>query len=300
MQLFSNEAKKPRVLVTGASGFLGAHICRALNQDYEVLAQSHQVTLPEDLAPFRVRQDLCDAELTQAMFRNLTPDAVIHAAALSDPNTCQQQPERSLQVNVEATRLLAALCAERDIPLLFTSTDLVFDGRQGVYRESDPVNPINRYGEHKAMAEKLIREQHPRATIVRMPWMFGLGLLKPSGVTQWLERLRQGETLTGFVDEYRSAVDYATAAQGIVRFFQMQQGLTLHLGGIETVSRHHFLKALARTFGLDEDLVQEQKQRDVIMPAKRPRDVSLDSRRARGLGYKTPFMDEMLAELRNI
>ena len=286
----------PKIVVTGASGFLGAHLCQLLSRDYDVVAVSHSQPLPESLASFRVRMDLSDRPLVEAMLDNMRPVALIHAAALADPNTCEREPERSLALNVEVTRQLARSCAARNIKLVFTSTDLVFDGRQGHYAETDPVNPICIYGEHKALAEELVRELHPSSVIVRLPWMFGPGLIKTSALQSWCGQLRQGEKIRAFNDEYRSAVSYTVAAGGILQCLLQTQAETLHLGGIETVTRYHLLHRLAGLLGIDEEQVEAQSQRDVIMPARRPPDASLDSRKARSLGYKTPFLTDMLKQ----
>ncbi len=288
---------QPKIVITGASGFLGAHLCRAFASDYDVVALSHQTPLEESLAPFRVRQDLTDMPLVDAMLDNMQPVGVIHAAALSDPNTCEQNPDLSMVLNVEVTRNLARSCAQRGIRFLFTSTDLVFDGKEGNYAETHKVNPINVYGEHKALAEELIREIHPTSVIARLPWMFGVGLAKPSAFQHWVQLLTQQKHLQGFDDEYRSAVTYSAAAEGIAHCFHHAEGETLHLGGIETITRYHLLTQLAALLGQDTGLVSAQSQSDIVMPAKRPKDTSLDSRKARALGYKTPFLHEMLQQL---
>lgn len=293
-------APPARVLVTGASGLLGTHLCAVLlAEGHEVIAVSHAQTLPESLATYRIRQDLCDRELLPVLLQNLRPSAVIHAAALADPQQCEEQPLLSRRLNVELTRQLAQLCAERRLPMAFTSTDLVFDGRRGNYSEHDPVNPINRYGEHKAEAEQLVRQEHPGALVLRLPLMFGRGGLRPSPLETWLEQLDQGQTLNAFVDEFRSAVDYRTAAQGIVHTLFSQSGRLLHLGGIETLSRHQLVARVAQLFGRHPEQVATRRQAEFTFRAARPRDVSLDSRIARSLGYRTPFLDEMLIGLRD-
>ena len=89
-----------------------------------------------------------------AFWRDLHPDVVIHCAAQSRTGPCQQDPILARRINVEATSLLAELAAE--IPFLFMSSDQVFDGSKGWYVETDPVNPLNVYGETKAEAERIV------------------------------------------------------------------------------------------------------------------------------------------------
>ena len=297
-----------RVAITGASGRLGGHLCLALSNHYDVIALSHQHAVPEDLCSFKSRLDLLDSTCFEVMLDNMKPTAVVHAAALSDPNTCENRKDHSLSVNVDVPKHLAKMCSERNIGFYFISTDLVFDGEKGHYKESDSVNPINTYGEHKAMAEELICELHSSPIIFRLPWMFGHPVIGESSLKQWAVQLKQGQALMGFTDEYRSAVSYSVAAEGIAelvvhfenlkaRLGQVQEAQVFHLGGIETVSRFHFLCQMAELLHCSTELIHGQTQKEAIMPAKRPSDVTLDSRKARSLGYKTPFLNEMLKDV---
>lgn len=295
----------PRIVITGATGRVGSFLCRELADHFDVVAVSFEQSIPENWAPFRIKLDLRDRDMTAAMLDNMKPAALIHTAALSDPNTCEKHKEQSLILNVEVTKYLASICAERGTGFSFISTDLVFDGTRGNYSETDQVNPINVYGEHKALAEDLVQEVHPSPVIFRLPWMFGKQLLGKSSIDEWLEQLQQGSPLLGFTDEYRSAVSFEVAARGIAQLVIHHENLSelnsqpdrpeiYHMGGIETVSRYYLLQQLTRLKGIPGDLIHGKKQKEAIMPAKRPSDVSLDSRKARQTGYKTPFLENML------
>ncbi len=297
-------ANRSRIVVTGASGKLGPHICLALADHFDVIAVSHTGKLHAELAEYRVSLDLTDLALVNALLDNMQPQAILHAAAFSDPNSCQQQPEISLRLNAALTKELAQLAANRDMGFICISTDLVFDGEQGHYQESDPVNPINLYGEHKALAEQLATEVHPCPLILRCPWMFGKQNGGQGNIQQWQATLQSGSGLLGFTDEFRSPVSFSVAAAGIAHltlsYEETRRSVTLegadiyHLGGIETVSRYHLLVQLAKLLGCDPRLVHAASQKTQIMPAKRPADVSLDSRKARNAGYKTPFLSAIL------
>jgi len=262
-----------------------------------VIGVAREQALREELVTYRVRLDLCDKEVLDSLLRQMRPDAVIHLAALADTGLCEEQPLLSRRLNVEVTRQVADHCGATGCLLAFASTDLVFDGRRGNYSELDQVNPINRYGEHKCEAEQVIRERCPQALILRLPLMFGQGLYRPSPLQQWLTRITAGGTLYGFADELRSSVDYAAAAEGIATLIGRVRGQTLHLGGLETLSRLHLMRAAAQAFGLDPDAVESRLQADVPTRAARPRDVSLDSRQARLLGYRTPVLTDALRQM---
>lgn len=288
-------SRPAKVLVTGASGLLGAWVCRELlDQGNEVIALSQHTPLREDLATYRVRLDLCDKDMLDSLFQQFRPTAVIHTAALADPQLCEEQPLLSRRLNVEVSRQIAQRCQINQIPMVFTSTDLVYDGERGNYLESDPVSPINRYGEHKAEAERVILDACPTAAVFRLPLLYGEGLYATSPMHQWLKQLEEGKRLFGFSDELRSSVDYPTAAAGIVKLYLAAQGEVIHLGGIETLSRLILMRSIASAFGYNPQKIEAKVQADMTFRAARPRDVSLDSRKARAMGYKTPILSDVM------
>ena len=138
--------------ITGAGGLIGSHLIRSASRAWEARALT------------RAELDLTDFAAVRAAFSREQPRLIIHCAALSKTLECEQNPERARANNVEVTRVLAGLAA--DIPLLFFSTDLVFDGTKGHYRENDPPNPLTVYAETKLAAEKLVLA-NPKHTVIR-------------------------------------------------------------------------------------------------------------------------------------
>ena len=301
---------KQRLLITGASGFLGWNLCRAATAaGWSVIGavNRHRLQLPGGAQS--ARMDLTDWDGLKELIDFARPSAVIHAAALADPNSCAQEPDVSRRINLEASINLAGLCADYTIPLLFTSTDLVFDGRGGApYAESAPANPACLYGEHKLLAEIGMRERWPAVTVCRLPLMYGEpGPAAKSFVQPLLAALREEREVRLFTDEFRTPVSGRDAAAGLLLALgqndQLRRaddesadrpsppatpdapGLLLHLGGPERLSRHEMGQLIARAAGAPERLLLKCRQTDIAMPAARPPDVSLDSRRARLLGY---------------
>jgi len=284
-----------RLLVTGASGFLGWHVCQLARAQWEVTGtvRTQTVTLPG----VALRQvDLTDPEAIARLLDAVQPDAVIHAAARSKPNDCQQHPEATYAANVTATVALARQCGAAGVPFAFTSTDLVFDGQHAPYAEGDPVAPLSVYGQQKAQAEREVLAVHPEAVVCRMPLMFGS--VPPTATTFlqfFLKALRAGEPLRVFVDEYRTPVSGATAARGLLLALQTR-GI-LHLGGRERVSRYEFAHLLAQVMGLAPELLQPCQLDEMPMAAPRAADVALISDRAYALGYDPPSLRQELAAL---
>lgn len=287
-----------KLLVTGASGFLGWNLCQLAQKHYTVSGTYCTKTVeisgvtqyPIDLTDFTALKDLWD---------KVQPDAVIHTAAKSAPNFCQQNPQASYVMNVEVSANLASLAAEARIPFAFTSTDLVFDGTNPPYSETDSVNPMNLYGEHKVLAEEKILERYPQAVVCRMPLMFGE---VPPGATSFiqpfLKMLRQGQELNLFTDEYRTPASAQTAAKGLLLALEKAQGL-LHLGGCDRISRYEFGCLMAQVWEFPQTLIAGCTQKDVPMAAPRPKDVSLNSSKAFALGYQPLALKAELLALKD-
>ncbi|MEM9922790.1 MAG: NAD(P)-dependent oxidoreductase [Cyanobacteria bacterium P01_D01_bin.50] len=287
-----------KLLITGASGFLGWHLCQQANQEWDVYGTyfSHTLEIPGTKL---IKLNLTDLTELKKVFQEIQPSAVIHTAALSQPNYCQTNPEESLLINVTASLNIAQLCAENHISYVFTSTDLVFDGVKGFYKETDRVNPVNIYGKHKVMAEVGIMACYPEAAICRMPLMFGNATpTATSFVQSFLKTLQEGKELKLFVDEFRTPVSALTAAEGLLLAIEKVQGI-IHLGGKERISRYDFGRLLVDIFEIPAAKIKASRQKDVKMAAPRASDVSLDSSKAFELGYTPLSLREQLLQVRS-
>ncbi|MEN8445514.1 MAG: NAD(P)-dependent oxidoreductase, partial [Cyanobacteria bacterium J06555_13] len=242
--------------------------------------------------------DLTNTQELQKLFQAVQPDAVVHLAAESSPNRCQEQPESSHQINVMVSRNIAKQCADADIPFAFASSEQVFDGLNPPYREEDPPSPVNLYGEQKALAELEILNAYPKAAVCRMPLMFGAVPPNVSSFLQpFIQTLRDGRELKLFIDEIRTPVGGVTATKGLLLALQKVQG-RIHLGGQESISRYEFGRLMVEIFELPADGLKPSRQQDVTMSAPRPPDVSLDSTKAFALGYAPPSVREELETLK--
>lgn len=287
-----------KLLITGASGFLGWHLCQQAYLEWDVYGTyfSHHLEIPGIKL---VKLDLTDLAEVKRVFQEIQPSAVIHTAAQSQPNYCQTHVSESLLINVTASLNIAGLCAKNSIPYVFTSTDLVFDGNKGFYKETDRVNPVNIYGEHKVMAEVGILERYPQAAICRMPLMFGRATPTATSFLQsFLKMLQDGKELKLFVDEFRTPVSGKTAAEGLLLALDKVQGI-IHLGGKERISRYDFGGLLVEVFSIPSTKIKASRQEDVKMAAPRPSDVSLDSSKAFELGYTPLSLREQLFTILN-
>lgn len=273
-----------KLLITGVSGFLGWHIyqyTRSIGNSFGTYFSKNVNSENKNL----IKIDITDSIALTELFATLKPDAVIHAAALSKPNLCQEFPEISRAINVDASRQIAELCGRYAIPCVFTSTDLVFDGKNPPYKETDSVSPVSVYGEDKVKAEIAMLEVYPNTAVCRLPLMFGSpSPTAGSFIQPFIKTLQEGKELALFTDEYRTPASARAITRGLLLALEKVSGI-VHLGGKERVSRYEFGLVMARVLNLPTATLKACLQADVPMSAPRSKDVSLDISRAIGLGY---------------
>jgi dTDP-4-dehydrorhamnose reductase len=277
--------QKKKILITGASGFLGYHLLRSsYAKDFEVFGLYNSGTISFDEST-NLQLDLRNYIDMGNIIDDIEPDIVIHAAALTDANLCQMDKELSYELNVEVTRNLAGICCDYQVPFVFTSTDLVFDGTRGNYSEEDTPNPLMVYGEHKLLAEREVERIYPSALIARCPLMFGaLEASNKNYFSNFVKGLRDSKSSKLFDDEFRSVCGGKSIAEGLLHLCEEVSGI-VHLAGPDRVSRYDFGVAIADEFHLDKNLLESCSQKDVQLAAPRPADVSLNIQKAVSLGY---------------
>jgi dTDP-4-dehydrorhamnose reductase len=216
----------PTAWITGAGGLIGSHLLAAAPSR----AGGWRV-----LGLVRSDLDLTDAAAVTARFERDQPRLVIHCAALSRSPDCQRDPALARRLNVEVTRTLAGLATE--IPFVFFSTDLVFDGRKDNYLESDAVNPMSVYGETKAGAERLVLA-NPRHLVIRTSLNAGRSPTGDRGMDEQLFLAwRAGQTMKLFVDEFRCPIPATATARATWELIQAGATGLYHVAGAEKLSR---------------------------------------------------------------
>ena len=287
----------PTLLVTGASGFFGRIICKQATRKWNVVGISHSqnISLP---GVALLQADLTNENHVAYIFEKVNPGAVIHSAAAAKPDFCEVHPVASFNINVTASSLVARQCEERNIPCVFISTDLVFDGLKAPYREDDPVSPVCEYGKQKVLAEQKILGSCSKAVVVRLPLMFGsAGPGAASFIQPLIRAMMQGTELHLFTDEFRTPVSAGSAAEGIFKVMN-KSGEIFHLGGLDRISRYDIGVLIKDIIRLENAVIQPCLQKNRQFAAPRPPDVSLSSSKARAYGFRPKTLMYELQELK--
>jgi dTDP-4-dehydrorhamnose reductase len=268
---------KRRFLITGASGQLGSYLVRELQRQelpFVAWSRSPKTTV---LGADCHGVDIRDRDAVHAAFAAADPGIIIHAAAMSGVNECFQDSAGARQTNTNGTRFLSDLAAEHAVRMLYVSTDLVFDGRHGFYRETDCPTPLSVYGHTKAAAERAVLD-HPHQLVARVSLLFGPPLhQRPSFFAEQIQAIQAGRPVTLFEDEWRTPISLQVAAQGLILAARSAMNGILHLGGPERMSRWEMGQRLARLLGEGRADLRAASRDDFPATEPRPRDTSLNS-----------------------
>jgi dTDP-4-dehydrorhamnose reductase len=288
------------VLVTGAGGLLGSRLVRLLvEKGYNVVAvyRSHE---PPRLPGIKLFQlDITNWVRLEDLVLKTQPATIVHAAAYTDVDGCEVNREGAWRANVEATRSIIRVARVVNSHIVYVSTDYVFDGERGMYRETDIPSPINYYGLTKLVAEELVRSSDLLYTVVRTSAIYGRGGSKKSFAEYVVEKLRRGELVKALVDQYVSPTHAGLLAEAIAEIVEAKPLGILHVAG-PRMSRYDFAVRVAEAIGLDKSLIEKATMEEMAggWIARRPRDSSLDTSKAREL-LATPFwsLEEALKRL---
>ena len=247
-----------RILVIGASGFIGRHLVRHLNESpAHHITATHRSRPPASDGNAWHQVELTDPVGLESIFEQAHPELVIHLAALADVMTAEREPERAAAVNVAATSHISRLSELHSARLLFVSTEYVFDGRRGLYREDEPPNPITQYGRTKWQAEQEVAKLATHWSILRTSIVYGWPEPGQRNYAPLLiEALRQGGPWRASTDVYRTPIYVDHLADAIAKIAENDAANgVLHVAGADWVSMYDFAVSIARVFNLDEQLV---------------------------------------------
>jgi len=268
-----------RILIIGASGFLGRKLIKILSKDakegYEVVGTYYSRSIFDNNFKYYYLDALSENAVEQ-LISKINPNVVIHLVANPNPDTCEADREYAYKINVKSTEIVAEKCKKRKIKLVYTSTDYVFDGTNPPYKEEDEPNPLNWYGKTKLIGENIVRNLLPdNHLIVRLPLLYGYsGHETDNFIIKVINSLRSCNTFA--VDDkrirYPTLIDDVSVA--IQKLIKKDCVGTYHISASEGVTKYEFALRIAKIFNLP---CQYLKGEHELGLAKRPFNSKLDT-----------------------
>lgn len=264
-----------KILVTGSNGLLGQKLVKLLlEQGQEVVATSRGSNRIDYLdAPLEYcEMDITDEAEVSAVMAKYSPDVVIHTAAMTNVDQCEaEQPECRL-LNVTAVKFLIQACEEQQSFLIHLSTDFIFDGEDGPYREEDQANPISFYGQSKLDAEEFVKTAKCDWAILRTVLVYGVtpGMSR-SNIILWVkENLENGKPLNIVDDQWRTPTLAEDLAMGCYLAAKNRATGIFNISGEEMLTPYDMAMKTAAYFDLDASLITKVDASTFSQPAKRP------------------------------
>ncbi len=247
-----------RVLVIGGSGFIGRHVVRRLNRTPKCdVVGTFRTRPPGNDANSWLQVDLRDGAGLQRLFELARPDVVVHLAAIADVGTAERDQKRATEINVAATSVITRLSERQGAKQVFVSTEYVFGGERGRYREDEPSNPTTHYGRTKWEAELEVAKLSAAWSVLRTSIVYGWPEPGQRNFAPWLiESLRSGHGYNAPADVYRTPVFVDHLVEGIAKLVLEDHHGIYHVAGRDWVNMYDFASAIAGAFSLDTELVK--------------------------------------------
>lgn len=261
-------------LVTGSAGLIGNQIVYDLEKSGETVYSCYNNLKPVYGIPTKL--NLLNLENIHKIFQKIQPDIVIHCAALTDVEKCEVELELANSINVKATEVIAKEVEKINSYLMYISTDYVFNGKKGSYKETDLTNPLNNYGKTKLLGEKIIKSETSKWSIIRTSTPFGVNSFKKTFPVWIYENLKNNKKINILEDQFTSPTYVPNLSKMIIEMISRNLQGFFHLSGSTKISRFKFAKMIATKLNLDSSLLNPVKIHTMKWNAIRPLDSSLD------------------------
>jgi dTDP-4-dehydrorhamnose reductase len=297
-----------KILVIGGGGQVGSKIIEQSREYHEIYAT--YLTRPPPLSASKIfLADKTDKNSIQSLVKKIKPDVVIDTAALHNVDYCETNKEQSHIVNVEGTKNVAEACNAIGIKMVFVSTDYIFNGKSGHYKETDAPSPINFYGQSKLDGENAIKKICKNYCIARTSVIYSWDPTqsaqttsgKPLNFAMWAyEKLGKKEQLNIVNDQYCSPTIADHLAQTLLKICEKDVSGLYHVAGKTRINRYDFILKIAEKMGYDPTLIQPANSSSLKQKAERPMDSSLNVEKIeKTLKTKMLTLDEALTIFRN-
>lgn len=294
-----------RILLTGSNGLLGQKLVELIHKEYrseyELVATSkgeNRITKYKDFI-FR-SLDISDAKAVEKVFKEFKPHILINTAAMTNVDACEADKKGCRQANIEAVQILGAECEQYNTHFIHLSTDFIFDGEAGPYKESDEPNPLSYYGWSKWEGEKIVQQLKCPWAILRTIIVYGIAEnMSRSNIVLWAKSaLEKQEPLQIVNDQFRAPTLAEDLAKGCMLVAEKGAEGVYHLSGKDQMSIVELVRRVAKYFGLDDSQISEISSSSLNQAAKRPPRTGFVLDKARKeLAYEPRSFEEGLALL---
>lgn len=289
-----------KILITGSNGLLGQKLVRqCIKRKINFLASSKGVNRNLDCPEENyVSLDICDAKNIHVVFDAFEPTHVIHTAAITNVDYCEEHPDECEQVNILATQLLFDEAQKYKAHFQLLSTDFVFDGQKGNYDETDQPSPLSIYAKSKVDGENLLlHSTSSNWSIVRTIIVYGVGNnLSRSNIICWAKDvLSKEQEITIVDDQFRAPTWADDLAWACLRICELNEKGIFHISGPETMSIFELVNRVAKHFELPIEKVKSISSSQLNQAAKRPPKTGFNLRKSKEkLGYSPKTLEETL------
>jgi dTDP-4-dehydrorhamnose reductase len=282
-----------KLFITGADGQLGSEICRlSKHENFGTFLKEHDNITNTNF----VQLDITNGEHVFETIKKIKPDWIIHCAAITDVDFCEEHEDIAKSVNVGGTKNLINASKFIRASFLYVSTDFVFDGKNGMYKETDQPNPLSIYGVTKLEGEKIVQELNNHI-IARTSVIYSR--YENNFVLWLLSKLKaKDNNITIVTDQINSPTLNTELAECILRLIEISARGIYHTAGDERINRFDFSQKIAKIFGLDNSLIKPIKTKQLKQKAIRPLDASLDTSKIKSLGIKFSNVENALKKLK--
>ncbi|AFK02810.1 dTDP-4-dehydrorhamnose reductase [Emticicia oligotrophica DSM 17448] len=293
-----------KILITGSNGLLGQKLVELLlnNQDVQIIATARG----ENRLPFHEGyeyhpMDITNREQVLSVVESIQPEVIIHTAAMTNVDQCESEKAACWAQNVSSVEYLVEACAKTDSFLLHISTDFIFDGTSGPYKEEDEANPISFYGWSKYAAEKLVIHSKIRWAIARTVLVYGIAHdMSRTNIILWVKKsLEEGKNIKVVTDQWRTPTLAEDLAKGCALIATKEAEGIFNISGKDFLTPYEMAIMTADYFKLNKSLIAQADSTTFSQPAKRPPRTGFDLTKSREvLGYEpVSFMEgiEVLA-----
>ena len=290
---------KLKVLVTGSAGLVGRQVVKDLSNSHQVFS-CYNESKPE--YGDSVKMDLKNHEMISSILTEKKPEIVIHLGAMTGVDLCEKKRTSASEINTKATEIIAKECSKLNSFLVYVSTDYVFDGNLGMYKEDDITNPLGFYGESKLEGEKVVQNFSTNWCIARTSTPFGLHPTKKSFPMWVIENLQKQKQIDVLIDQFTSPTYIPNLSRMLIEISERRITGIIHAAGASKISRYQMASMISDKLNLDGTLLKQITINKMKWVARRPKDSSLDVSRASSILNEKPqkidqslnlFIDEM-------